>query len=336
MILQKTETFLMAAKAAAFIALMLALYPNFALAHDEKVHCMAVEKSVSDAGFSDVAKVTCKDGKAFITSNTYPNHTLMTGIVGTNEQVPVPAKDYAAPIPLAPVLGNTPQTRDAALGAAVNGVPIYDYTGGGEMTLDDLKHHQAQHDTLQTKQLDVCGGHAGRGDDYHYHVKPNCMIEQMKNAGDAAIIGWAFDGFPIYGDNNPDGTPIAIGELDVCNGKKDDTFTYRYHTSTKAPYIIQCLMGEAGNLKDLPRVPPLKAAGSWVSWGGKSAGAPPRGGVENLTFTQESNGRRSMEYTYKGEAFYMRYMPSKTPNCYMFETRIITDGGSVETGEYCR
>ena len=70
------------------------------------------------------------------------------------------------------------------------------------------------------------------------------MIEQMKNAGDAAIIGWAYDGFPIYGDNNPDGTHIALDVLDVCNGQPDATFGYRYHTSTEAPYIIQCLMGE--------------------------------------------------------------------------------------------
>lgn len=336
MILNKTDTFVAAAKAAAIISLVLALYPEFALAHDDAEHCTAVEKSVADAGFSDVVKVRCEGGMALITSNTYPDHSLMTGIVGTNEQVPVPAKDYTAPIPLAPVLQGTPKTRDAALGIAVNGVPIYDYTGGGEMTLDDLKHHQAQHDTLQTKQLDVCGGHAGRGDDYHYHVKPSCMVEQMKNGGDAAIIGWAFDGFPIYGDNNPDGTPIAMGELDVCNGKKDDTFTYRYHTSTKAPYIVQCLMGEVGDMDKLPRVSPLKAAGSWFGWRGKSAGVPPRGGVENLTFTQYPDGRRSMDYTYKGEAYYMRYAPAETPNCYNFETRTVTDGGSVETGEYCR
>lgn len=336
MILLKTKSRSVAAQAAVFIPLALVLNPNAASAHDEKDHCTAVEASVADAGFSDVAKVTCESGKALITSNTYPSHTLMTGIVGTNEQVPVPAKDYAAPVPLMPVLGSTPHTRDAALGVAVNGVPIYDYTGGGEMTLEDLKHHQAQHDTLQTKQLDVCGGHAGRGDDYHYHVKPSCMIEQMKNAGDTAIIGWAFDGFPIYGDNNPDGTPIAIGELDICNGKTDDTFIYRYHTTTQPPYIIQCLMGEVGDMDDLPRVSPLKAAGGWFSWGRKSAGVPPRGGVENLTFTQDGNGRRSMDYTYKGEAYYMRYTPSQTPDCYAFETRTITDGGSVETGEYCR
>ncbi|MDA8870079.1 YHYH protein [Rhizobiaceae bacterium] len=332
----RTKTYILAA----FAPLLLPLLPGTALAHDPEKHCAAVEGSVADAGFSDSVRVECDGGKALIISNTYPDHTMMTGIVGTNEQVPVPAKDYAAPIPLEPVMTGEPITRDAALGVAVNGVPIYDYTGGGEMSLEDLAHHQAQHDTLVTKQLDVCGGHAGRGDDYHYHVKPTCMIEQMKNAGDAAIIGWAFDGFPIYGDNNPDGTPIAAGELDVCNGKTDETFSYRYHTSQKAPYIVQCLMGAVADLDELPRVSPLTSADrGWFSWfgaQGKSAGKPPSGGVENLTFTDGADGRRSLDYTYKGEAYYMRYEPADTPDCYAFETKTVTDGGSVETGTYCR
>lgn len=293
--------------------------------------CAEITASVNDAGFADAVSVDCKDGKAIVRSNTYPGHTLMTGIVATNEQVPVPAEDYAAPIPLEPVLGDTPQTRDAALGVAVNGVPIFDYTGGGEMTAEDLHHHQTQHDTLQTKQLDVCGGHAGRGDDYHYHVKPECMIAQMKNQGDAAIIGWAFDGFPIYGDNNPDGIPIAAGTLDVCNGQRDATFGYRYHTSAAAPYIVQCLMGMVADMRELPRVPPLVPAS-----GGRGPGRPPRGGVTNLVFTQDESGQRSMTYTYQGEAYYIRYMPVKTPGCYAFETRTVTNEGKAVTGEYCR
>lgn len=257
----------------------------------------------------------------------------MTGIVGTNEQVPVPAAGYSAPIPLQPTLGDTPQTRDAALGVAVNGVPIYDYTGGGEMTANDLLHHQSQHDTLLTLQLDVCGGHAGRGDDYHYHVAPVCMIEQMENAGDDAIIGWAYDGFPIYGDNNPDGTPIAAGALDVCNGQPDDTFGYRYHTSSGAPYIVQCLMGEVASMRQLPRVPPLSPAG-----GGRGAesGRPPQGGVENLLFTQDASGQRSMDYTYRGQAYYIRYTPTDISGCYMFETRTVTNNGTPQVGELCR
>ncbi|WP_417256978.1 YHYH protein [Celeribacter halophilus] len=300
---------------------------------DAEARCEAVKTSVAEAGFSDKVTVTCEDGKAIISSDTYPDHEMMTGIVGTNEQIPVPAKQYDAPIPLEPVLGDTPQTRDAALGVAVNGVPIFDYTGGGEMTQEDLYHYQTQHDTYQTQQLDACGGHAGRGDDYHYHMKPVCMIADMESAGDDAIIGWAFDGFPIYGDNNPDGTPIVEGMLDVCNGQTDETFGYRYHTSEDAPYIVQCLMGEVEDLRDLPRTAPLVDAATGQ---GTEPGRPPAGGVENLIFTQEEDGSRSMDYSYQGEDYYIRYSPSDTENCYNFETKTVTNGGEIKTGEFCR
>ena len=299
----------------------------------ESDRCAAVRASVEKAGFDDSVSVACDGDSVVLTSNTYPDHELMTGIVATNEQVPVPAKAYSAPIPVSPKLGTQPQTRDAALGVAVNGVPIFDYTGGGEMSLEDLHHHQTQHDTLQTQQLDICGGHAGRGDDYHYHVKPVCMIAQMENAGDAAIIGWAYDGFPIYGDNNPNGTIIAKGVLDVCNGQSDETFGYRYHTSDDAPYIVQCLMGDVADIRNLPRTPPLTPLGGSS---GAEPGVPPRGGVENLIFTQEADGSRSMDYTYQGEAFYIRYRPADTPDCYAFETRTVTNGGEERTGTYCR
>lgn len=300
-----------------------------AFAHDD--HCAAVKDSVAEAGFDDSVTVTCTDSHAIIQSDTYPDHEKMTGIIGTNEQVPVPG-DYAAPILLVPTLGTTPLTRDAALGVAVNGVPIYDYTGGGEMSVADLAHHQAQHDTLQTHQLDVCGGHAGRGDDYHYHAKPTCMIDQMANAGDSAIIGWAFDGFPIYGDNNPDGSVIAAGELDVCNGQADGTFGYRYHTSEEAPYIVQCLMGVVADFDRLPRVSPLVATDGQ----GAAPGTPPQGGVQNLIFTENPDGSRSMDYNYEGEEHYIRYTPSAKPGYYDFTTRTVTNGGEVMTGEYCR
>ena len=302
-------------------------------ADENEEHCDAIRASVEDAGFANDVIIACADTEAVLSSDTYPDHTLMTGIVATNEQIPVPAKRYAAPIPTQPILGTTPQTRDAALGVAVNGVPIFDYTGGGEMSQQDLLHHQVRHDTLLTQQLDVCGGHTGRGDDYHYHVKPNCMIEQMENTGDDAIIGWAFDGFPIFGDNNPDGTSIEADTLDVCNGQPDDTYGYRYHTSTEAPYIIQCLMGEVASIKDLPRTPPLspQAGGR-----GKAAGRPPAGGVNNLTFTQNASGLRSMDYSYEGEKYYIRYSPASTPDCYEFQSRTITDNGEVTSGVYCR
>ena len=298
----------------------------------QKAQCAAVEASVANAGFSDRVSVECDGDYAIVSSDTYPNHELMTGIVGTNEQVPVPAI-YAAPIPLIPQLENTPQTRDAALGIAVNGVPIYDYTAGGEMTLEDLHHHQEKHDTVLTEQLDNCGGHAGRGDDYHYHKKPSCMIAKMLNAGHDAIIGWAFDGFPIYGDNNPDGSEIGASSLDVCNGQADSVFGYRYHTSATAPYIIQCLMGRVDSVESLPRVPPLKPADGGK---GPESGRPPRGGVEELVFSEKSDGKRRMDYLYKGEQYYIEYSLAEKPYCYQFESRTVTNNGTVQSGEFCR
>ena len=43
-----------------------------------------------------------------------------------------------------------------------------------------------------------------------------------------------------------------------------------------------------------------------------------------------------MDYSFKGEDYYIRYTPSDKPGCYDFVTRTVTNGGKVHTGEYCR
>lgn len=285
-------------------------------------HCQAVIASVQEAGFSDEATVKCDDTHAYIHSDSYPSHPMMIGIVGTNEQIPVPAEGYFASVRLDSVMGDTPQTRDSSLAVAVNGIPIFDYSSGGEMSIDDLYVHQPHLDTVLIEQLDECGGHTGRGDDYHYHEKPRCMIEQMDNAGDDAILAWGFDGYPIYGDNNPDGSKIPEGTLDVCNGQPDPVFGYRYHTSDKPPYIIQCIFGEVGDLSLLPRIGTSRPSGYPVK-------------VQNLDFTESEEGARSLTYDYKGEQYYINYTPTEKENCYDFESRTVTDGGELDKGEYC-
>ena len=53
-------------------------------------------------------------------------------------------------------------------------------------------------------------------------------------------------------------------------------------------------------------------------------------------FTRAADGTRSMDYTYRGEAYYMRYAPTDTPGCYAFGTCTVTDGRELNEGEYCR
>lgn len=294
--------------------------------------CAVIRASIDKAGFGPRVGVTCDDDYAYVQSDTHPDHELMTGIVGTNEQVPVPAVDYTSPIPLAPTRAAEPTMRDAALGVAVNGVPMYDYSAAGELTREDLSTYHPQIDTIALGQLDNCGGHAGRGDDYHYHATPTCMIEQMADAGDDAVIGWAFDGYPIYGNKNPDGTTLQDDALGPCNEQDDDLFGLRYHTTPDWPYTLQCLVGEVSDGPDaLPRVPPLRDAQGQE----RPPGMPPPGGVQDLVLAPEGEAR-VMRYRYDGEDYYISYAPSGAANCYVFEMRTVTNGGVVETGEYCR
>ncbi|MBU2952688.1 YHYH protein [Marinobacter sp. F3R08] len=290
--------------------------------------CQAIKNSVRDAGFAGSVDVTCDSDYAYVASATYPDHDMMNGITGTNEQIPVPAAGYAAPVRLNPVSSDELTTIDAAVGVAVNGVPIYDYSSQGEL---DVQHYDPKHDTVKLGQLDNCGGHAGRGDDYHYHAAPTCMIEVMANGEDNPIIGWAYDGYPIYGDLNPEGSSIPEGGLDVCNGQTDPVYGYRYHTSATPPYIIQCLVGSVDE-KRLPRVAPL-AGDNPV----RADLRPPREGVENLRHTVAEDGSRTMSYSYEGEEYYVTYRPKDGQrDCYEFEQKTITHGGIVERGTFCR
>jgi len=57
------------------------------------------------------------------------------------------------------------------------------------------------------------------------------------------IIGFAMDGYPIYGPFSCDG--LLPGDLDVCNGHEhDDIAGYHYHTTPVYPYIIGCFHGQ--------------------------------------------------------------------------------------------
>lgn len=290
--------------------------------------CDVIRSSIEAAGFGAQVKVTCDAKYANLASDTYPAHVKMNGITGTNDQVPVPAPDYVSPIALAPVKATKPTSIDAAVGVAVNGVPIYDYSSQGTL---DPSVYDPKFDTKLTGELDLCNGHSGRGDDYHYHASPVCMIDAMKNKGPSAILGWGFDGYPIYGNTNPDGSPIAAGELDVCNAKPDPTFGMRYHTSDTHPYIVQCLVGEV-DLAKAPRVAPLAKQGG----GGKPPGTKPPGGVTNLALVEAGDGTRTMTYDHGGQTYSIAYRPSATPKCWDFEERSYTTGGALVAATYCR
>ena len=77
------------------------------------------------------------------------------------------------------------------------------------------------------------------------------------------IIGFAFDGFPVYGPYEEAGVMAkdlkadSGRALDVCNGHKDDLRGYHYHvTPGRFPYILGGYAGipEMSNNHELQRM----------------------------------------------------------------------------------
>ena len=188
-----------------------------------------------------VASATCDSSYAYVASNGLATHTMMNGITATNLQVPVATNFFGAnawKIPLAPAIAATTTTAvDGPIGVAINGVPIF----------NPCKQGGCQNgDTKVLGELDVCNGHAGRGDDYHYHAAPTCLMAgQAASYWNTHPVAWALDGFAIFGYNNADGTLASRDS--VCGGNTSAVSNapagYSYHVTDASPYVLSCLRG---------------------------------------------------------------------------------------------
>lgn len=270
--------------------------------------CDTIKRSM--ALFSETASVTCDGSYAYVSSQGVPQRQMMTGITNTNQQVPIP-QDYTSSnawkIPLDPVASASPVAFDVfngPIGVAINGVPIFNPNKPGR---------NGPEDTKAAGELDVCGGHAGRADDYHYHVAPDCLTGFDANA---QPFGWALDGYAMYGYRRANGTTPA---RDACGGEIDPLAgDYRYHAIPTYPYLIACFTGRV-----VDRIP---------NFGGvRPAGEPLA--VTNVIFVTDADGYQRMTYTSSGGTQSIRYKRA-TDVCWDFEFIDTADGRTAN--RYCR
>jgi hypothetical protein len=91
------------------------------------------------------------------------------------------------------------------------------------------------------------------------------------------LIGYAFDGFAVYGPNDTKGKPPT--DLDDCNGHADEDRGYHYHVTAKFPYILGAYRGEVEYENfDRPRGGPNgpPGPGNFPGPGGPPRFPPPR------------------------------------------------------------
>ncbi len=145
-----------------------------------------------------------------VESDGIPNHP--TGNY-PNEHNPnsILPQNYHFRIPLKPKIAErTTRLPFGPIGVAINGIPFYNpYNAQGR---DAVFGPNAE-------IFDSCCGHPDPMGRYHYHKYPVCVNSPFRDplGKHSPLIGWAFDGFAIYGPNGENGQPplILIDAMDM-------------------------------------------------------------------------------------------------------------------------
>lgn len=220
----------------------------------------------------DPANSSYPDPSLSITCNTNSGNIVIeaNGIINF-EYVSVSPFDmveqsYTWRIPMEPSIASSPEyieNGSGTIGIAINGIPIFGpnesaYLDYGDPFLDGV--------------LDFCNGHTGPGDKYHFHARPECLLDDWNIVG--TIVGYGFDGYPILTpfecanaacseiveltssyQKTSDATAAwdaheyvaGSGDLDECNGKTLDDGSYAYFATSSFPYMMGCIIGEQLN-----------------------------------------------------------------------------------------
>jgi len=111
--------------------------------------------------------------------------------------------------------------------------------------------------------LDSCQGHPQRSGLYHYHGQSPCQTDVASETEHSALVGYAFDGFAIYGKRGDGGVELHSGDLDVCHGhvgpvqfNGEMRTIYHYHATMDYPYTVSCFRGTVVSVAALAEAPP--------------------------------------------------------------------------------
>jgi hypothetical protein len=191
-----------------------------------------------------------------IRSQGYPNHPTAKFPNSGNPNT-IQVQDFQFRLPLQPRRSERiTRVPMGPIGMALNGVVFFNpFEQGGMNAVEGYSE----------VWLDSCCGHPQQHGVYHYHKYPSCVKSPFPDDGKqhSPVIGFAWDGYPIYGPYEEDGVMArdlkGSRALDVCNGHDDKVRGYHYHvTPGRFPYVIGGYAGvvEPSNSRGLGRAEP--------------------------------------------------------------------------------
>ena len=155
--------------------------------------------STQSAGYKSEVSITVQGDKRVITSNGIPDHSVGRFPNPGNPNQISPQK-YSWSIPVKP----TPATRPARgnlFGVAINGVPFD--PGTAELWNNNFAwHYEALVGQIANGRglgVDDNLAHVQPNGAYHYHGLPYGLLNKLDYKNKMALVGWAADGYPVYG-----------------------------------------------------------------------------------------------------------------------------------------
>lgn len=108
-------------------------------------------------------------------------------------------QDWEFKITLAPQQnsGTPVNTPLGHIGVWINGVTIFNPRDAMSYNMQNIWHQNAFY--FEGSGFDACLGHPNQQMEYHTHINPTCVYDDTDSTQHSPIIGYAFDGFPIYG-----------------------------------------------------------------------------------------------------------------------------------------
>ncbi|HTR00448.1 MAG TPA: YHYH protein [Candidatus Acidoferrum sp.] len=238
--------------------------------------------------FTGSLSITVSNGVCTFTSNNIPNHTMGQG---GNFATPVSAQSNVYKVTTAPVFAaqNTALSLTWNSAVLLNGVRVdmlaaACYNVGDEKIGCNNDSQPWRFDPMYAKNgfgTDNHNAHTQPDGSYHYHGNPNALFD-FSGTVISPVVGFAADGFPLYGpyikdsttgairkvkssyqlksgsrgttsSTNPGGTydgtyrddwqyVAGAGDLDVCNGMTVNGI-YAYYITDEYPYMTNCFRG---------------------------------------------------------------------------------------------
>lgn len=191
--------------------------------------------------------VTLSGDSRVFSGNNLPEHPTGTFPVAQSDDAyqydrnpnSVSEQDVAFTLDATPAVLGTPECAGGAVGYMLSGGYLFNgFDAGGR-------------DAVAWEVQDGCDGHPQGTGVYHYHSVSSCA-EDSTGEVHSELLGYAFDGFGIYGHLGVDGATLTNDDLDVCHGHThsiewdgDMESMYHYHATYEFPYTVGCFRGDA-------------------------------------------------------------------------------------------